>query len=248
MTGAALAWAALVILLAAYGWSLRRDPVGSTRFVHLPPSKRRITRYRRWLTRAATGWGGSAVLALTLLGGWSGITAVPPALTPAAALLSPHLPEETLRQAAAWGIVGAVGGGLLLTLVTRRRGPEDQVMLGDVSPLMPRRRTELGWAALLCLNAGLVEELYFRLALPLALARITGNALLAVVAAILLFGLAHRYQRWVGVLATTASGTVLTVLYLGTGDLLLAMAVHAATNAVGLVLRPALAGAWRATA
>ena len=248
MTGAPPAWAALGILLAAYGWALRRDPLGSTRFAHLPVERRRIARYRRWLLRAGLGWGGSAGIALTLLDGWSGIAGIPPALLPFATLIAPHLPPETLRQAAAWGIVGAVGGGLLLTLATRRRGPEDQVMLGAVGPLMPRRRTELGWAALLCLNAGVVEELYFRLALPLALALVTGSAFAGVIAATMLFGLAHRYQRWVGVLATTASGTVLTLLYLGTGDLLLAMVVHAATNAVGLVLRPALAGAWRATA
>lgn len=243
-----MSWAALAVLLVAYVWSLRRDPVGSTRFSHLPFERRRIARYRRWLVRAALGWGGSATIALTLLGGWSGVVDVPPDLAPPAALLAPNLPPEMLWQAAGWGIVGAVGGGLLLTLATRRRGPEEQVMLGDVAPLMPRRRAELGWAALLCLNAGLVEELYFRLALPLALAAATEDALLAVVVAILLFGLAHRYQRWVGMLATAASGTVLAVLYLGTGSLLLAMAVHAATNAVGLVLRPALAGAWRATA
>lgn len=243
-----MGWPALAVLLVAYGWALRRDPVGSTRFAHLPPARRRIARYRRWLARAALGWGGSSAIALTLLGGWSGLLAVQPDLAPVAALLAPHLPAESLWQAAGWGIVGAIGGGLLLTLATRRRGPERQVMLGDVGPLMPRRRAELGWAALLCLNAGLVEELYFRLALPLALAAVTGNALLAVIAATLLFGLAHRYQRWVGVLATAASGTVLAVLYLGTGSLLLAMGVHAATNAVGLVLRPAVAGAWRATA
>ena len=239
------AWAALAILLAAYAWALRRDPIGSTRFEQLPREERRIARYRRWLVRSALGWGGSAVLALTLLGGWSGLGDVPPALAPVAALLAEHLPADMLREAAAWGIVGAVGGGLLLTLLTRRRGPDQQVMLGEVGPLMPRHRDELGWAALLCLNAGVVEELFFRLTLPLALARVTDDPLLATIAAILLFGLAHRYQRWVGVLATTASGTVLSVLYLGTGDLLLAIVVHAATNSVGLVLRPALAEAWR---
>lgn len=247
MTGAAaLAWAALALLLVAYGWSLRRDPVGSTRFEHLAPRGRRIARYRRWLRRSTLGWGGSAVVALTLIGGWSGVRAVPPALLPVAVLVDEHFDAATLREAAGWGLVGAVAGGVLLTLATWRRGPERQLMFGEVGALMPRRRGELGWAALLCLNAGVVEELFFRLALPLALALVTGNALLAVVASVLLFGLAHRYQRWVGMLATTLSGSVLALLYLGTGDLVLAMAVHAATNAVGLVLRPALAGAWRA--
>lgn len=240
------AWLALAVLLAAYGWSLRRDPVGSTRFLELPPARRRIARYRRWLSRAALGWGGSAAIALSLLGGWPGLFALPQPLVPAAAVVP--LDAASLYAAAGWGLVGAVGGGVLLTLVTWRRGPERQVMLGAVGPLMPRWRAELGWAALLCLNAGVCEELYFRLALPLALALVTGSAVAGVVAAIALFGLAHRYQRWLGILATTASGSVLMLLYLGTGDLVLAMAVHAGTNAVGLVLRPALAGAWRATA
>lgn len=238
-----MAWAALALLLAAYGWSLRRDPLGSTRFGHLPAERRRIARYRRWLIRAALGWGGSAAVALTMLGGWPGLSHLLYPFAPAAALVP--LDAATLREAAFWGVIGALVGGLLLTLVMRRRGPERQVMLGDVSPLMPRHRDELGWAALLCANAGVSEELYFRLALPLALTLVGGSAVAGVLVATLMFGLAHRYQRWPGIVATTLSGSVLAILYLGTGDLVVAMGVHAATNMVGLVVRPALAGAWR---
>lgn len=237
-----MAWAALAILLAAYAWSSRRDKQGGARFAALPLAARQAARYRRWLVRAAAGWGGSAAVALILLGGWPGVRTLPAALAPAAGWVP--LNATALREAAGWGVIGAVGGGVLLTLLTRR-GPDRQVMLGRVDALMPRRRAELGWAALLCVNAGVCEELYFRLALPLALAAVTGSAVAGMFAATLMFGLAHRYQRWVGVLATTASGGVLALLYLGTGDILLAMAVHAATNGVGLVLRPALAGAWR---
>jgi len=54
------------------------------------------------------------------------------------------------------------------------------------------------------------------------------------------FGLAHLYQGWVGILATAVIGAALAALYLGSGALWLAMAVHAAFDLFGLVIRPGL--------
>src|SRR3546814_10584207 len=73
-------------------------------------------------------------------------------------------------------------------------------------------------AAASALAAGITEELYFRLLLPLTIALVTGNALVGFAVATLLFGLAHRYQRWRGVLATSAVGAVLAFVYLASGD------------------------------
>ena len=65
--------------------------------------------------------------------------------------------------------------------------------------------------------------------------------------ATMLFGYAHRYQGWRGMAATTIVGSVLTMIYLVSGRLWVAMLVHAAIDLNGLVLRPMLAGRWLAS-
>lgn len=92
------------------------------------------------------------------------------------------------------------------------------------------------------INAGLSEELFFRLALPLLLVLVIGNVWVAFGLAAIVFGLAHLYQGLVGVVATTAVGVLLTAFYLALGSIWIAVLVHAAIDLVGLVLRPLLDG------
>ena len=87
------------------------------------------------------------------------------------------------------------------------RRPQPKI-LGDVEPLFPRNPDERRWTALIGANAGVGEELFFRLMLPLLITLVTGNASLAFAAAGLIFGLVHFYQGWVGILATTVAGFV----------------------------------------
>jgi membrane protease YdiL (CAAX protease family) len=110
--------------------------------------------------------------------------------------------------------------------------------LGDIEPLMPRNGAETGWAALLSINAGLSEECFFRLLLPLLLTSLLHNPLLAFGIATVLFGLVHLYQGVAGVVMTTLVGVVMAGLYLWTGDLWVAIAVHAGLDLFGLVVRP----------
>jgi membrane protease YdiL (CAAX protease family) len=118
-------------------------------------------------------------------------------------------------------------------------------MLGDFSMLLPREAGE-GWlAAGSAVSAGIAEELYFRLLVPLAIAELTGNALAGFAVATILFALAHRYQRWLGVLSTGLVGALFAWLYLQSGALWVAMVAHAAVDLNGLVLRPALGGMLR---
>jgi membrane protease YdiL (CAAX protease family) len=58
---------------------------------------------------------------------------------------------------------------------------------------------------------------------------------------VIVFGLAHAYQGWVGVLATTVVGAVFAGLYLSTGELWIVMAAHVVLDLLGLVVRPTLA-------
>jgi membrane protease YdiL (CAAX protease family) len=118
-------------------------------------------------------------------------------------------------------------------------------MLGDFSALLPQDRIEALLAAGSAVSAGITEELYFRLAVPLLIADLAGSAWLGFAVATLLFALAHRYQRWLGVVATGLIGALLAFLYLQSGALWLAMLVHATIDVNGLVVRPVLAGMLR---
>jgi membrane protease YdiL (CAAX protease family) len=107
--------------------------------------------------------------------------------------------------------------------------------------LLPRNGAETLWTALMAVNAGVSEEVFFRLLLPLLLVLVFGSAVLAFAVAGIVFGLAHVYQGWVGVLATFVLGLVLAGLYLATGSLLAPIAVHVVIDLVGLVIRPTAA-------
>ena len=142
------------------------------------------------------------------------------------------------------------GAGMIVSLpvvwtLLRRRKGKLPAMLGDFSSLLPREAGESWFAAGSAISAGITEELYFRLLLPLTIADITGSALTGFAVATILFALAHRYQRWPGVLATGLVGVLFAYLYLQSGALWVAMVMHAAVDLNGLVLRPALAGMLR---
>ncbi len=73
--------------------------------------------------------------------------------------------------------------------------------------------------------------------LPLLSTYVFGNVLLASVAASIFCGVIHSYQGWVGALATTVLGALLTLIYLGTGNLWVVIAVHVAIDLNGLILQ-----------
>jgi membrane protease YdiL (CAAX protease family) len=126
-------------------------------------------------------------------------------------------------------LLGCLGGGVVLGLVLRRfRKPSTKKRkpVTDVAALLPLSAVERRWFALLCLGAGVGEELIFRgfgLRFLNSLG-LSGLALLGVGA--VLFGLAHSYQGIVGVLLTGVIGLVLGVVYVDSGSLLWAMLVH----------------------
>ena len=92
----------------------------------------------------------------------------------------------------------------------------------------------------LSLNAGVIEELLFRLGMPALLFGITGNGLLAFVAASVLFGLLHIYQKVWGVIGATLLGLLFSLVYLLTGSIWIVMIVHALIDLRSLVLIPLL--------
>ncbi len=123
-----------------------------------------------------------------------------------------------------------------LTKRPRKYGSADA--LKSLDYFFPRTWTERRWFAFVCITAGICEEslyrgflLHYLHVLPLSL-----NLTLALIIAAVIFGLAHLYQGLGGVAVTTLFGFLMSVLFLLTGNLLLPMIFHAATDLRILVL------------
>jgi membrane protease YdiL (CAAX protease family) len=125
-------------------------------------------------------------------------------------------------------------------LVLRRRAGElRERMRGRAgSLLLPESNREARWFALVSLGGGLAEELGYRGFLFYYL--LTGfpslNALELVLLTSICFGIAHVYQGWRGVAATTVAGLLLGVLYVATGNLLLPVVAHILGNMRAVVI------------
>lgn len=204
---------------------------------------------RRYASILRSSWlrfGLPPIVLLGLVWRWDAFVRLPPELLGAADWLGVGgiSPRERLylTGAAAVGVGVGVLVGVLLSAWRAWRGRPEGKLFGDASSVRPRGPDELGWAAAVAVTAGVTEEAYFRLLLPLLATLATGRAVAAFIGATLLFGAAHRYQGWRGVLATTFAGAALTAGYLATGSLVAMMAFHAVGDLGHLVLRPAVRG------
>lgn len=127
-------------------------------------------------------------------------------------------------------LVGAAVGAVLGVLIAQRRISQGRRLPGlrRLGPLMPRTMTDRRYWALISLGAGTSEELLFRGVLPSLLIALAPSLslwwVLFIQAAI--FGFAHLYQRWIGVVGTGVVGYVLGSAVLATGQLWPAMVVH----------------------
>lgn len=228
--------AALLLLAAALQLGLRiaGRPSLASRLLPLPLT---TAPFPAWAGRLWLSFALPALLALLLLGRVDALWRLPPEFDAATRL------ARSWGRIEAWPILTglAIGSalGALVAWWRARRGGRLRY-LGRPAQL-PASPGELPGAFLLALSAGVAEEVYFRLALPLLIALVSGSALLGAGCAALLFGLMHRYQGWVGVAATGAAGLFLAFVHLASGNLWLAMVCHAAMDVNGLVVRPALA-------
>ncbi|MBZ6383284.1 CPBP family intramembrane glutamic endopeptidase [Sphingomonas sanguinis] len=225
-----------LLLLAALGgvWWFQKGDLGEyRRFCALDDSHSRRMRFRLWLARSALAFLLPVLVGLALLGR-VGAWAVMPGEFAAAAGVMPSIFDDdgALSSLLIGGATGGLVAGALIARF-RRRKP-----IGNVSALLPRERREVKYALALSVTAGVTEEAFFRLYLPLLVAMLTGQAWIGFAASLILFGAMHRYQGWAGVLATTALGAVMTGLYLMTGSLWVVMLVHTLVDVNGLVVLP----------
>ncbi|MBC3942170.1 CPBP family intramembrane glutamic endopeptidase [Sphingomonas albertensis] len=226
-------------------WFLKGDLLGYRRIKRLPDTASRQKTYRLWIAKAAIAFVLPAIIGLALLDRLDAIVTVPPEFDVLRSLL-PSLAGDS--RAELLGMIGgsALGGLVIGAVLATRRNWRILKTIGNVGSLLPRNRPEIMHAAAMSIAAGISEELAFRLFLPLLGALVTGNAFVAFAVAIAAFGAMHLYQGRAGVIATTLVGALMAAIYLMTGELWLAMLLHALIDLNSLALRPALTGAWRA--
>ncbi len=230
--------AVLACLLTALALrAIRKNRHEYSRFKGFTSTVDRQRMLRRWLIDSAIWLGGSAIVALVL-----GAQFVPLMLrqvqeTVWVAVARERFAESGVGVAVVIGIVVvAVGGGILAIVLARKTSTVATV--GDIAALLPRNRSELGYGAALSVNAGIVEELLFRLGIPALVFGVTGDAWIAVLVSLVMFGLLHVYQGIGGIIGSMVIGTALMALYLATGSIVVAIVVHAVIDLRSLVLIP----------
>jgi membrane protease YdiL (CAAX protease family) len=233
--------ALLLAALAAVAWLSWQDARQYAAFKTFTDTAERQRVYRRWLVGSVLLFIVGSLAALSLVGQLGALTTEPPGFLDLTRRLRAVLPLSAIDPEALGGFVGGLTIGMVaLVVIAQRRGVAG-VQFGDFAALMPRNGPETLWALALSLNAGVSEELFFRLLLPLLFVLVAGKALIAFAAASVVFGFAHLYQGWLGILATGLVGAVFAALYLWSGNLIVPMALHAAIDVLGLVIRPTLA-------
>lgn len=243
MAGSGLSLALLLFLLTLYGVNAWLN-IGRYKALSHNTDVDRSAFYRAGLFKSLLLFLGGAMISLVVLGRLDGLTVVPPEFE------SETVRSVLFRVPAQWiyGIASAwiaviclaswLGGAQMKRLIERG------VVLPKtaLASLLPRTGRQRFWAALIALNAGLSEELFFRLALPLLLAAVTGQAALAFWLAVVIFGLGHAYQGLFGVIATTIIGALLGLIYLYSGNVWLVVGIHAGIDLWSLVVMPLLIG------
>jgi membrane protease YdiL (CAAX protease family) len=231
----------LIASLAVLVWFQRNDVRSFKRFREIEDSARRQRVFLRWARNACLMYLGVPLLGLALLGRIDALWRFPGRLFGPLLLVTPGFDPDLLGLMGG-GVLGGVIAGAVLALRRRKRSRAPRTVPGlDITPMMPRNRAELLRVIPLAVNAGISEEVFFRLYLPLLITLCGAPPAFAFIAVTLIFGLLHRYQGWLGVIFTTALGAIFALLYLGAISLLAPIVFHVLINLNALVLRPALA-------
>jgi membrane protease YdiL (CAAX protease family) len=236
----------IVALLVMRAVSRERREYGRFKRLRSTVARRKV--YRRWLRESFFMFGGLAAIVLLATSQF-----VAPVLTDTRQWTPVARTLDAIDTPLGTGITLAVAALIVALLVVPvfllRNEKEAIPTVGDIGALLPRNRGELGYGAALGINAGLVEELLFRFALPALLFGILGSGPVSFLLASLLFGLLHLYQGAVGVITSAVLGLVFCVIYVLSGSILLAIVVHALFDLRSLVLIPAVVTkVWRKTA
>jgi membrane protease YdiL (CAAX protease family) len=238
-------WILLVAVLGALALWNARETRRYAIFKQTDDPAERMAFYRRWLVTSFALLGLGSLTILAVLGRIGAVAALPGEF----AALYPHAePTPPVTQMDGSMLIGfAIGATISLSVVAfvwhRRLRKMASPVIGDIEPLLPRNGRETLMAIPLSLNAGVSEELFFRLALPLLITACTGSAVAGLVVAAAIFGLMHRYQGWKGIAMTTLIGAFFAWIYIASGSLAKPMVLHVLVDLMALVVRPAVSRA-----
>lgn len=241
-------WAVIVALIAFLVIrTIRKDRREYQRFKRYRTTLRRQRMFRKWLLESFLTFGGLSLVVLALA--WQHVDGLLDAVNVWPATVAAHA-WTAANPAVAIGVPAALLVALIVLTVlgirATQRSDEGLQSIGDIQSMLPRNRQELSLTAVMSVNAGIVEELLFRLALPALVFGATGNAVVAIVAPLLLFGLLHAYQGVAGVIGTAIVGGIMMAIYLWTGSIVWPIILHALFDLRTLVLLPvALFGVHR---
>jgi membrane protease YdiL (CAAX protease family) len=236
-------WVLGAVLVVLFGLlvarAVRKDRKDYQLFKRFDDTADRQKMFRKWLVEAFVTFGGSAAVILALV--WQFVPRLLAAVRdwPIGRWFTAVVGTSGLVPGIALGIAVAIVIGTIV-VVYAVRTTADVPTIGDIGALLPRNRAELGYGAALSVNAGLVEELLFRLAVPALVYGVFGDAVIAVIASIVLFGCLHIYQGAWGILGSMAIGALLMALYLATGNILVPIIAHALIDLRSLVLIPVI--------
>ncbi len=235
-----LLWIALGAMLALLVLrTIRKDRREYQRFKGYRGTAQRQATLRKWLRESFLTFGGISLVVLLLAGSYVGpLLAEVQAWTWVRGIRSVIAGSPII---VAGVVVGLVVAFVVLTWVgvrAARRDDEGIMAIGDIQAMLPRNRQELRLGALLSVNAGIVEELAFRLAIPALVFGATGSAIAAVAVSVLLFGGLHLYQGAAGIIGTTLVGAVMMTLYVVSGSIAAPIVLHVLVDLRSLVLIP----------
>lgn len=212
---------ALAVVLAVF-FPLRAATFGYRRLLNAPPERVVEVRRSLYLQAIALQW----ILAGIAIGLWirGGRQWVALGLEPRGALgLALGMTLAAAFGLASWAVRARV-----------RRSPEalDHYVekLRHLERMLPRTRRELNLFYGVSVTAGICEELLYRGYLLWYLGHWLGIGP-AIGLASAIFGLGHAYQGWKGIATTGVVGLLFAGIYLASGSLWPAMALHALTDA-----------------
>lgn len=140
-----------------------------------------------------------------------------------------------------WTLWSALGLGILalvyiIYLFKSLKGDTEQIsalrarMDGPTTSLyLPRTKNEYRWFVFVSLSAGICEELLYRGFLMWYISQYS-SMIVAVIVSSLLFGIAHAYQGWKGMIQTGLLGLVFALIYFFTASLWIPIALHIAID------------------
>ncbi|BAZ04310.1 CPBP family intramembrane glutamic endopeptidase [Calothrix sp. NIES-3974] len=139
-------------------------------------------------------------------------------------------------QSILWGLIFAsflvfIYSPLLMWSMTKLSFVGFEKGLAKLTPL------PVWYLILAVVIGGIVEEGLYRGYAAERLSLLTGSYWIGCALSLIAFGLAHvPLWGWIPAFTTVLSGCLLTLFYLGTGDLLTAIVAHIATDCAGIII------------